>query len=180
MATIDELVKRIDDTAEPDWTWEASSEEVIRGLNTINKNDDYNKKTKGGDLIAKQKAWATEFYSGKKSASESEMNHYFMDMQQMLGDNYGAWRDAVKKGKRHEQAKLVADAVENRNLTTIATITAEEVSNLPPDDQISLSKKIADFFGDKTKDYVRIGRNIPQAIQNLSRYKQQAEVYSPS
>lgn len=179
MSTIDDVVKKIDEATEPDWTWDASKKEVETGLTAINSDNSFTEKTKGADLVGREKDWATKFYSGSSEANDAQKNQYLSELRAMLGDNYGAWVQAVKKGKRHEQARLVANAVENRNISTLAAIATEEAGNLSSDDQISLAKRLTSKFGPKAKEYIEVVKSIPQTIQNLTGYKLQAELYAP-
>ena len=175
MATVDELVTELEKQAEPYHAWEASRKDIHKGTSMTRKSDKYTKDTKGHDLVKKVEDYAFDFYDGMGIAGNRNKQALAQELRNILGDNYGAFRQSLKKGDIDKANNIARDAYELHIKAAEATPLGEKVGLLEPDDRVAFGKQLMKKIGGK--DYVTIATNPIKALEDLSKQKAVAEAY---
>jgi hypothetical protein len=168
---VSELVNALDQQTEPYAAWKESKGAIQKGVTATTGKADYFEETFGPKLTDKIEGFAVDFYGGK----EQDKKMFAHIIRQDLGENYGEFRESIKRGDVVTANKMVRDVSENKVYGAGLEQTIEKLSSLSPDERIDAGKKLAHMIGGD--DYVAAATNPGQLAGNLRGQKRIAEAY---
>lgn len=175
MGLEDDLLAELDKQAEPHAAWEAGKKEIQKGTAAVRGKADYTAGVKGPKLVERVETYATDLYTGMGRAGNGDPKILAHTLRTTLGQQYGAFRDALEIGDADQANQLVKTALVNEVGAAKLQPTLDKIALAPSDTRLAWGKKAVAKVGGT--EYMTAATNPEEFAISLGQLKQVAARY---